>query len=180
MRYLFIFIAVLLLWPEIRPIAEEPQLTKVSIQEAKELVQTIEMINKLPDIKANDKLIEFYAHLINKHCKKETRPVLIAILYVESKFDHMANNRNEDWGIAQINFRTWSKFFNIKKALDLYDPDINIKTAMSILTLAKNVHGKKKDWYSYYHSWNHLPRNKYAKKVNNVLKILGVNNDRRN
>jgi soluble lytic murein transglycosylase-like protein len=56
---------------------------------------------------------------------------LIAIAFVESKFDPKAKSKTGDYGVMQVNFKTWKKF--LEKKEDLYNIDKCVEMACKII-----------------------------------------------
>ena len=131
---------------------------------------------KILKLRPNLKLVDDYSYLIDKYCDKKIIDEMIAIFEQESGFDSSANN-NDDWGIGQINAKTWKVFFEVKDKKELLNPILNIKYSCKILEMAHNSHSDKVDWAGFYHSWNTQPRKKYMEKININLKKLRKNND---
>lgn len=67
-----------------------------------------------------------------------------------------------DYGIAQINYTTWSKELNLDKQRLLTDIDYNIAVMAEILSRLKSTYKKEKYWYTRYHSFTHSHRRIYA------------------
>lgn len=134
-----------------------------------------------PDI--NDK----YAVKIAKQIKKYSNlhdidyKIISAIMMQESSYDHTAKQCRKgytddnklkkvclDFGIMQVNHVNIRKF-----ELDLVkittDLDYSIKAGMTLLVYTKKLHGKKKNWWLYYHSYNKELQNIYRKKVERWL-----------
>ena len=97
---------------------------------------------------------------------------MIAIIRQESNFNTAAKGRYGDYGLGQINWRTWHRFFNLKNTKDLYDPALNIKLSCKVLEMAHVAHKEKENWWAYYHSFNNTPRKKYVKFVSKFLKEI--------
>lgn len=115
---------------------------------------------------------EWYAKIITEALpKQETRKILVAILFAESSFNHLRVNANRDYGLGQINYPVWSRVFDINKER-LLNPIVNIHIAAAILLIHKITHEDKIDWYGYYHSSNKKTRDKYVRKINNILKRI--------
>jgi len=126
---------------------------------------------------AKGNLAEWYAEIITTYCGADIENIFIAILFGESSFDHTKVNKSGDYGIGQINYKIWGNFFEVTQK-ELLNPIINIQIAFTILQMAQISHGTKNDWYGYYHSWNHISRKKYVKKIDRILKLInGVEED---
>lgn len=124
-----------------------------------------------PNLDEQTKLI--YSDLINKHCPKQVRMHMVAILEQESGYrSHVING--DDWGIGQINGRTWSKVFHIRNKNILLNPIKNIEYACKILEFSYNTKGKQypATYYSFYHSWTNKVRQKYIARIEEILKRM--------
>lgn len=121
--------------------AKQKEITKVANQ-----IKT----NK-PDI--DMKYAKALAESIHKHSKdhKIDPGLVAAILAVESMYDHKAyNKRSKDYGIAQINIKTVSRYKLDKKKL-LSDIDYTIESGIKVLSyFHKRYSHKEKNWFVRY------------------------------
>jgi hypothetical protein len=115
-----------------------------------------------------------YGRLISLNCRREVQDHMVAIFYQESRYKAYAKN-HDDWGLGQINARTWKKFFGIKSKKELLNPILNIHLSCKILEMAYDTHSNHIDWYGYYHSWNSIPRKEYVKKIDKIMRRQYVN-----
>lgn len=130
------------------------------------------MIKKLrPNLDSG--VLENYSYLINKYCPENIQKHMVAIFEQESGYNSSARN-NDDWGLGQINGRTWQKFFKISNKESLYNPVLNIKFSCKILEMAYSTHYDKhnENFYAYYHSWNSKPQKDYKQRIERILKKL--------
>lgn len=184
----FFFIAFILFGIIIIPILNAKnsveELTKLKKEnaqlkvKAKKLSENSKIINDIENkiLKLNPNLnlitVHNYASLVNEYCSENIQIPMIAILRQESNFKTTAKNKHGDYGLGQINWSTWNKFFDLKEPRNLFDPALNIKLSCKILEMAYIAHRDKENWWSYYHSWNTIPREKYIKSVNKFLKEI--------
>jgi hypothetical protein len=112
-----------------------------------------------------------YARAIEAFCHSQAQVPMVAILMQESTYRSWVVAGN-DHGIAQINWPTWNRFFELKDKRQLLNPVTGIKLGCRVLNLALETHGTKSDWWGYYHSWKRGPRTVYVKSVKRYLKRL--------
>ncbi len=112
----------------------------------------------------------WYSTIIAKYCPEKLDNIIIAIIFAESSFNNFKINQNRDYGLGQINYNVWGKYFNISKK-ELLNPIINIQIIVKILVnLKKQYHDKY--WWGYYHSKTIKSRNRYINKINKILNKL--------
>lgn len=120
-----------------------------------------------------DKSIRHYSPHINKRLSKRIAKavlassmrwgvdwrVLLAILQQESSFrvdpQGCIHKKCSDYGIGQINFKTWGDILGLSKKKLLTDVSYNINAVGQILSMVKKGHEKNSKWYLRYHSLNH-------------------------
>lgn len=146
--------------------------TNIGINKEKIYIGNIEKDILKLNSKLNPITAHNYASLINEYCPTRGIKPMVAILRQESNFKTTAKNRHGDYGLGQINWKTWHDFFNLKDPKELYDPALNIKLSCKVLELAYIAHKDKDDWWSYYHSWNDIPREKYEQLVRKYLEQI--------
>lgn len=89
---------------------------------------------------------------------------LIAIAFVESKFNPKAKSKTDDHGIMQINYRVWKKHLTRKE--DLYDINKCVELACKIIK--KNRDSGYRD-LAYYHSRTPHHKMAYAARLEKCL-----------
>lgn len=110
----------------------------------------------------------WYGFIIGTECPIKMQNTIISIIFAESSFDHLKKSGTGDYGLGQTNYRVWGQFFGVTRN-ELLNPVVSIRITVTILQMAKVSHGKKSDWYAYYHSWNRMPRQVYKKKIDKIL-----------
>jgi hypothetical protein len=132
---------------------------------------TAKKISKLhPDM--DKSLVEDYSRLIYKYCDADST-IGVAIFHTESDFNSFAKSNSKDFGLGQINCPVWNKFFNIKDCTELVNPILNIQITCKLLKMVHAVSDANDvQWWSRYHSFNSIPREVYAQKVQKVLDKL--------
>lgn len=69
------------------------------------------------------------------------------------KYVKIPNRKCEDYGISQINWKTWGKEMQLDKKLLLTDVDYSVKAAANILAFYKTKHSRHdRRWHLRYHS----------------------------
>lgn len=119
-----------------------------------------------------------------QHClKKELHPQLVR-RKIHNKWKTMAlKTKCADYGIAQINFKTWGEELALNKEKLLTDIDYSVKAASKILFYYKHRYAKRdKRWHLRYHSGTISHKNEYEgfiqkryKKITNALKNIKNN-----
>ncbi len=90
---------------------------------------------------------------------------LVAIAYVESRFDPKAHNKQcDDVGLMQINWPTWKNRFT-KNKQDLFSVYKNVEVACKII----NINKRYSKNIASYHSFTPEYRDIYSGKLKNVL-----------
>lgn len=114
------------------------------------------------------------AKAIIKHSKrtKVDKVLMLSIMYQESslKLDPQGCFKDKkkcapDYGIGQINFKTWGKFLNLDKNKLLTNVDYSVWATSEVLRIYKKQYSKEKDWHSRYHSKTYHLRYGYYKLI---------------
>lgn len=105
---------------------------------------------------------------------------MAAILFQESSFRTDPQNclnkqlNCSDFGISQINWKTWGKVLNLDKKRLVTDASYNIKIMSIILMRLKADYGSEKHWITRFHSFNPKNRTIYAGYIYPKYKRLNV------
>lgn len=156
----------------------EKQVIDLNIQLTQTKLEDKTVFNNIKDKililspKLNDITATNYSLLIEEYCIPETHIFMVAVFQQETGFNTTAINDN-DYGLGQINWKTWHKFFNLNNKEQLFDPALNIKISCKVLEMAYITHREKDNWWGYYHSWSSAPREKYVKMVTRYLEKIG-------
>lgn len=93
---------------------------------------------------------------------------LVAIAYVESRFDPNAYNKPcDDVGLMQINWPTWKNRFTRNKS-DLFNIYKNVEVACKIIAINRQYSNN----IATYHSFTPEFRDIYSSKLKNVLRRM--------
>ena len=109
--------------------------------------------------------------------------VIVSILRQESSFradpDNCLKKSCKDFGIGQINFKTWGKTLGLSKKLLVKNIEYNIDTTAHILSIVKKGHESDKYWYSRFHSFTKSHRYiylSYVKPIHTRVNKFAMNN----
>lgn len=104
--------------------------------------------------------------------------IYLAILFKESSLltDPQnclkeAKSCTGDYGMSQVNYRTWGKVLNIDKAKMLTDVAYSIEVGARVLSYYKRYENKDSIWYARYHSKTPRLKKMYAHQLH---KIMGI------
>jgi len=147
----------------------EQCISKEAFNQSKQEVIVQNIQNLRPRL--DKSVVNDYANLIQKYCPEGVQTHMVAIIEQESGYNPGAKNHN-DYGLGQINYSTWKKFFEIKNPRVLLDSATNIRLSCKILHMAYVSHSDHPKWYAFYHSWNSVPQKIYIKKIDKILKGL--------
>lgn len=109
------------------------------------------------------KMIEI---LIAAYCLADVRDIALDIAWHESRYDIMAYNDSGDYGVMQINHRTWEDTFGIDNPEWLFQADYNVAIGCRILNHLHEKYAKNDVfWWTRYHSFKEHRRERYKKRV---------------
>ncbi len=152
-------------------------LKSIELQDQKHIETMIKVLNPRMEKVEKIKIAELVSYTSKRY---QIDPKLIlAIIAIESNFNHDAVSTTGDLSLAQINPTVWSKEF---KRLGLGELNIhhlkhNKRYALikmgQILNELKNRYAKKdKEWYARYHSGNLKFKELYVQKLQNELEKI--------
>lgn len=140
----------------------------VSDSSDSDLEDVVQKILKL-NPKTDQKVVTEFSKVVIKHGRQyQIDPdELIAIAFIESSFNPRARSKTDDFGIMQINWKTWGRFFDKKE--DLYNIDKCVEMACKIIK--KNRDSGYQDLACYHSRTPHL-KLAYAAKLEICLAKL--------
>lgn len=98
--------------------------------------------------------------------------LILAIFAQESTFQKDPQNcvaslqRCHDFGIGQINYKTWGAYFKLDKKRLVTDYHYSIKSSVDILVYYRHLYGSRDaNWYLHYHSSTPEFRDAYHQRI---------------
>lgn len=142
--------------------------TKEDFYKPIEVIKIEKMIDKLnPTVDSNTKTQIAYAICENGKVYNIDFKNLVAIAYVESRFNPYASNKCGDRGLMQINMPVWGEELNVSER-DMFNPFKSVETACKIISICRE-NGKH---ITYYHSSTPRKRIAYKQRLQNALQKL--------
>ena len=134
------------------------------------LITLTQKIQKLQP-KLKPEVSKVYSDIIKTYCMTLDEDLVISIIQVESSFNFLAENKQGDVGLFQINLYVWGKELNTTRA-ELLNPILNIEYGCQILKKLQYKQPNSPLFWGSYHNRHKRIHTKYIKRVQNILKRL--------
>lgn len=120
-----------------------------------------------------------YESLIKRYSNGLDHKLIVAVIWVESRFRSRAKSRTNDYGLMQLHVSSDTHQQYIGRERVLYNPKLNIKLGTKMMRLWRRYHrcrckSKKHHWISHYQQGSRVRSLRYERAVLSVLRLLTV------
>lgn len=118
-----------------------------------------------------------YSKIINKHALGVDPALIVAVIYVESRFRRRAVSGTDDYGLMQlhVSHRTHQMYRGREHLL--FNASRNIRLGVRSLKMWRAYHrrrckGKKHHWINHYNQGTRVWNRRYERRVRKVMRRL--------